>query len=138
MIEATKEQVRVWIERQRADLTASLDSCDRALAIPAFKVASPQRTRLEMSRATVLVDLGVLETLWACHERWRLAREGMYATLEYEGEALIPRACVKYASGPMNEIAFEIWAETPREQDNQHMVDVTPIFDKMREVYEKA
>lgn len=135
MIEATKEQVRVWIERQRADLTASLDSCDRALAIPAFKVASPQRTRLEMSRATVLVDLGVLETLWACHERWRLAREGMIASLS-EGQYKDWRdITVEYSSGPMNEVAKEMFPDLDKDVEG-NVLDVTPIFDKMREAYE--
>lgn len=133
MIEATKPQVQHWIERQRAELERALASCDRALAMKAYREASPARTRLEKARGEVLVDMGVLETLWACHQRWQLAREGMMAYISDRIEPLAAK--VKYFSGPMNAVANEMWGDLPHDGDG-FVRDVTPVFDKMREVYE--
>lgn len=136
--EATAAQVRHWVEEHRIVLANRLASFDRTLAMGAFKVANVQRTRMEEQRALVILEMGILETLWANHERWRLAHDGFVALPPgidvVDGKP--HGAAIVYHSGPMNEIATELSGWLPRDEHG-NVPDVTPIFDRMREAYEK-
>lgn len=133
--EATPKQVAHWVERQRQELDDHLAGVDRVLALTAMKGASPSRTRLDEQRALILLDRGVLETLWACHQRWQLAREGMGAFVETAEDP--PHISIFFHNGAMESVADEIWGELQKTDANAEVVsDVTMIFDKMRETYE--